>query len=242
MSGLGLATAIRTLSRFSVPGGTSCEGRSLYWFPVVGLLYGLSYSLVALLPLSPAVRASLVLAFAAWATRGFHYDGLMDTADGFGGGWTPERRLEIMKDSHVGSFGVLALAVVLLVQFSALTEVLEGQTWLPILVAVPVVSRTMQVLACVVLPYARKEGTAGRLVREAKGRHLFFGFVLDAIFLYYFRSYGFLVWAFLITLGFSLLLCLDSWRHIRGVTGDVLGEIEVLSSTCALLCALAFAP
>ena len=81
MSGLGLATAIRTLSRFSVPGGTSCEGRSLYWFPVVGLLYGLSYSLVALLPLSPAVRASLVLAFAAWATRGFHYDGLMDTAD-----------------------------------------------------------------------------------------------------------------------------------------------------------------
>ena len=166
----------------------------------------------------------------------------MDTADGFGGGWTPERRLEIMKDSHVGSFGVLALAVVLLVQFSALTEVLEGQTWLPILVAVPVVSRTMQVLACVVLPYARKEGTAGRLVREAKGRHLFFGFVLDAIFLYYFRSYGFLVWTFLITLGFSLLLCLDSWRHIRGVTGDVLGEIEVLSSTCALLCALAFAP
>lgn len=242
MSGLGLAAAIRTLSRFPVPGGTGSEGRSLYWFPVVGLCYGLSYSLIALLPLPPAVCASLVLAFAAWATRGFHYDGLMDTADGFGGGWTPERRLEIMKDSHVGSFGVLALAVVLLVQFSTLTEVLKGEFRFPILTAVPMVSRTMQVLACVVLPYARKEGTAGRLVWEAKVRHLLFVFALDALFLYIFRSYVFLVWTFLVTLGFSLLLCLDSWRHIRGVTGDVLGSIEVLSSTCSLLCALAFAP
>ncbi len=165
----------------------------------------------------------------------------MDTADGFGGGWTPGRRLEIMKDSHVGSFGVLALAVVLLVQFSTLAEVLRGRFWFPILVAVPAISRTMQVLACVLLPYARKEGTAGRLVREAKVRHLLFVFALDALFLYLFRSYRFLAWAFFATLAFSLLLCLVSWRRIRGVTGDVLGAVEVLSATCALLCALAFA-
>ena len=71
-----------------------------------------------------------MLALGAMLTGGLHEDGLSDTADGLFGGWTRERRLEIMKDSRVGSYGVLALVLVTLVRWSALTAILAaGSLW-----------------------------------------------------------------------------------------------------------------
>lgn len=169
-------------------------------------------------------------------SRGFHYDGLSDTADGFGGGWTRERRLEIMKDSRVGSFGVLAVGVVLLVQFALLSS-LQDEPF--VLLSTPVWARSSQVLVAVTHDYARKEGTAGDLVRGAKGRHLLVVLACCAMLLCLLRSLPVLV-GFLGAMAMGVYVGHVSQRKIGGVTGDVLGAVETLSAAASLLCSLAF--
>jgi len=108
--------AVRFFTRLPVPGwvGHSAEGlnRSARYFPAVGLLVGGIGALVyvASLQLWPQpVAVLLSLAATVFATGAFHEDGLADAVDGLGGGWDKARILEIMKDSRVGSFGVVAL-------------------------------------------------------------------------------------------------------------------------------------
>ena len=99
--------------------------RSYYFYPIIGLLVGLvaillRFVLAVFFPMPFCLM--VVLAFLIWVTGGLHEDGLADVADGMAGGWTTEDRLRIMKDSHVGAFGALALALMLLIKYSALTS------------------------------------------------------------------------------------------------------------------------
>ena len=89
----------------------------------------------------PGVVAALVLGVEAAATGGLHEDGLADCADGFWGGRDKARRLEIMKDSRVGSYGVLALGIVLLARWAALTALLGAGQWGAIVAAAAMESR-----------------------------------------------------------------------------------------------------
>ena len=79
------------------------------------------------------MTAALLVAVLAVATRGLHLDGLMDVCDGLFGGYTPERRLEIMRDSHVGAFAVLGAVSLLLLKYGALVSLLSldvpGKEW-----------------------------------------------------------------------------------------------------------------
>ncbi len=103
----------------------------------------------------------------AFLTRAFHLDGLADTADGFGGGWTKERRLEIMKDSHTALSAWCGVCV-LLVKGIALGGLAlgGGLAWI---LTIPLLSRALIVFQTVVNPYARPQGgTAAVLVNEAK--------------------------------------------------------------------------
>jgi len=120
--------AVRFFTRLPVPGwvGHSAEGlnRSARYFPAVGLLVGGIGALVylAALQLWPQPAAVLLsLAATIYATGAFHEDGLADTVDGIGGGWDKLRILEIMKDSRVGSYGVVAMVLALLGRFTLLT-------------------------------------------------------------------------------------------------------------------------
>ena len=95
--------------------------RSMFWFPWVGALLGLIYwgawaGLTKILPFPAA--AGVLLALTVWVTGGLHLDGLADTADGLGGGHTPADALRIMKDSRVGTFGVISLILALVLKFS----------------------------------------------------------------------------------------------------------------------------
>jgi adenosylcobinamide-GDP ribazoletransferase len=107
----------------SVPAGPRHLGRALALFPLVGavlglVLGGLDALLRVVFPLS--VASALVLVAGTLLTGGLHLDGLMDTCDGLFGGGTPERRLEIMRDSRVGSYGALGGALQLLVKYAVL--------------------------------------------------------------------------------------------------------------------------
>jgi len=143
-----------------LPGGAHPEtdrrlGRSVPWFPVVGAVVGgLSGAVYWTLhgPLGAPLAAVLAVAVGAVATGGFHEDGLADTADALGGS-TRSRRLEIMKDSRVGVFGVLALVLSTLVRVFAVSS-LAATDGLIALVVAHMLGRTMAVTMMGVAPAA----------------------------------------------------------------------------------------
>ncbi len=242
MSENGFTGAFRLLTRFSLP-GKECtkESSTLFWFPCVGLVLGLFSVLIALLAVSPFVRSSLIIATGAYLTRGFHLDGLCDVADGFGGGWTKEDRLRIMRDSSVGAFALITVVATLLVQVFAIAELL---TFLPLLLFVPALGRTMVVMASCLSAYAREgKGTASALVRQSSLRHMVGPLLQIGIFivvLFFLDSPSFLpaLSASLFALVMTLFVLRMSKKAIGGVTGDVLGAIDVLSESSAYLGAL----
>lgn len=153
--------AVRFFTRLPVPAwvGHSQEGldRSARYFPLVGVLVGVLSALAFLLaaevlPISLAVLASMLTSLRV--TGAFHEDGLADTIDGLGGGWTREDVLRIMKDSRIGSYGAIAVALALLLKFNALHEL--DDLWIaPALVAAHALSRFCAVTLIGTLDYAR---------------------------------------------------------------------------------------
>jgi len=236
----GLLGAFKTLTRFPLPPrAMEREERTLFWFPFVGAFLGLFSVGISFLPLPPSVLSALMIATSAYLTRGFHLDGLCDLADGLGGGWTKERALAIMKDSHSGAFALITLCCTLLIQYAALQHLVQLRL---ALVLVPVLGRLMQVLGAACMTYARSgEGTASNLVRSAKKRHaLAAGMQLLLLFV----ALSFLVpmtfvYAFLASALSAVLVTLVVMRiahkRLGGVTGDVLGAIEVLSESAAMV-------
>lgn len=153
--------AVRFFTRLPVPAwvGHSADGlnHSARYFPAVGLLVGLGaalgFQLAALwLPKTLAVLVSMALTIRL--TGAFHEDGLADTCDGFGGGWTPEQTLEIMKDSRLGTYGAIGLVLMLVGKFITLLEL--PVLWLPaVLIAGHAVSRACATVLLAVLDYVR---------------------------------------------------------------------------------------
>ncbi len=140
------------------------------FFPLVGLMLGgvLVGADALLAPALPplAVGALLVAALLA-ITRALHVEGFMDVCDGLFGGYTRERRLEIMKDPHVGSFAVAGGVTLLMLKW-ALVATLVGPARLPALALFPCLSRWGMLLATAAHPYARQEGM-GRAFRRGRG-------------------------------------------------------------------------
>lgn len=136
------------------------HNRSTRYFPLVGGLVGLGCGLVYLLaePLTPvAIAVVLSTVFGIWLTGAFHEDGLADTCDGLGGGWDKARILDIMKDSRVGTYGLVGLVSVLAIKCLALTEIAGQGTTLLVMVVMcgHVLSRWSAVLTMHQLPYVR---------------------------------------------------------------------------------------
>lgn len=236
----GAVTALRTLTMLPIPGREAEHpAHALTWFPLVGgLLGGILYAAALIprwLPLDWTQGLAVFLVFLeVLLTRGLHLDGLADCADGLGGGWTPQRRLEIMKDPRVGAFGVAAIVFDLLVRWVVLVRLIDAGAliWIPV---TAVISRTMMVDQAVALPYARPEGgTAGLLVTGAKPWQR-----LWALTLMLGGVYGLVgVQGLLIALGAWIVTQLLSAlyrRRVNGVTGDLLGATnECIQLFCLL--------
>ncbi len=239
----GLTTAIRTLTWIPMPGrDVKCFADALPWFPGVGLLIGaLLYVLAELAGANwPMGAALLVLLAGTLITRGLHLDGLADAADGLFGGHTREQRLAIMKDSRMGAFGGIALALTLLAKFVLLTRLAEtgGIIWI---IPVFVVSRTTQSILPVLLPYARAEGTAREFITGARWYHALLAIVIAGIILHA-TGIAPMIWMPALAAGLSLTLLLaQSFRkQFGGITGDLIGatnelvEIAILCLGCLL--------
>jgi len=137
------------------------QGRSAWAWPLAGLvvavLAGLGGWLLLKLGFGAGVVAAAVLAIQAILTGAMHEDGLADTADGLAGR-DPAERMEIMKDSRIGTYGVLALLLVTLVRWQALTLLLAAGHWLGPVIAAAALSRAALPVVMVALPPVRGSG------------------------------------------------------------------------------------
>jgi len=241
----GFMSALRLLTIVPVPGKESREQSSaLYWFPVVGcLIGGLQYGIVYLLATYsadwPEGIAVIVLAFGVILTGGLHIDGLADWADSLGCVWDREKMLEIMKDSRTGTFGVIAIIIVLLGKWCAVSRLAASGHPLAIIGAA-ILSRTMMVDLAVRYPYARPDGGTGRnIITTAGYRHLILAYTICFSLVYLFAGLEGIVW---LTGCLMVTHCLGRWskRKLGGITGDVLGACSELSEVTVLLLAAFF--
>ena len=231
-----LLSAFALLSRLPLPNHQGTGAASAWAWPLVGAVlggFGAALASAALwLGVTPGVTAVLVLALGAMLTGGLHEDGLSDTADGLYGGWTKARRLEIMKDSRVGSYGVHALVLVTLARWSALTALLVfGGHWAA-LVATGALSRAPMAMIMALLPNARGEGfshATGRPSQTAALVALGLATALAALLV---------GWTALsmaaAALGAGVLLSVSALRRIGGQTGDILGASQQLAEVACL--------
>ncbi len=212
--------------------------RTVWAFPLVGLEVGLCGALagaVALwLHLPPFVCAALIVAAELFATGALHEDGLADTVDGLGGGRTRERKLEIMRDSRIGSFGALALMLALLVRASALAAIIgAGHGWVfGCLLAAAALGRGAMLIPIAVLRPARADGLASGLASSSRAR-IGAGAVLALVFSQLAPGVpGLCGVAGAIAGGVALLH--HPARQLGGYTGDTLGATCVVAECCAL--------
>lgn len=200
-------------------------GRSLAWFPLVGLLLGLllagaERALQLILP--PVTVSALLVLLAIVLTGALHLDGVADSADGLYGQRERESRLRIMKDSRVGAMGVTALLALLLLKFAALQGLAPERRWAALLL-MPVVGRWCMTVLAVCSPYARPEGgTGGGFVDQAGGRELLLATVTCAALTVFLYGWPGVLLLALLCLAIAVL---RAYYHAKlgGVTGDLLG-------------------
>ncbi len=215
-------------------------GRAVWAYPLVGAAVGgfggLAWWVLARLGLAPAVAAAWTLAALLLSTGALHEDGLADVADAAGGG-TRERRLAIMRDSRIGTFGAAALALSLGLRGAALVALgTPGRVW-PALVAAGMLGRGAILVLIAVLAPARPEGLAAALGRPTRGRLAVGGgiAVLAALVALPLMT---AVMAVAVAVLAALLLAAIARRRFGGYTGDVLGAGSVLAE-CVVLSLLA---
>ena len=157
--------ALQFLTRLKIVNQTEWSvedfGKSVVAFPYVGLIIGLILALLygILSPFIPLVLLMLILVIAEFLiTGGLHADGLMDTSDGLFSGRERDRKLEIMKDSRIGSFGVVAFVFVTLLKWQLLTAIPTAEFIPMALIMMPLMSRWSLVLSIRSYPYAREQG------------------------------------------------------------------------------------
>lgn len=203
--------------------------QSQHYYPVIGLilggiLWGASFLLLQIYP--PLITGALLLVLQLILTGGIHLDGFMDSMDGVLSARTPEKMLEIMKDSRVGAFGAISAIALLLLKFTLFTEFLTlgNSTALLFILFMPFLSRWIFLIGVYFFPYARSSGLGKgfhETSRQTKGYFYAQGFFLFLL------TFGFLDWAgiigFLVATLFILFFTYKSSHLLGGLTGDLYG-------------------
>lgn len=214
-------------------------GHSAAFFPLVGAGIGAFQSLLlwvslrladhaanlfgrrVLLP--AAVLSVLITAAGVWITRTLHVDGVADMADGFGGGRTRQDVLRIMRDPLIGSFGTIAVVLVLAVKFTSIAALIERGTALPYLILAPALARASVVALGFLLPYARsEEGGLGGSLQYIGSIEIALS-TITALALLFLVGWRRGTICMLVTILISVVNARICMRRIGGVTGDTLG-------------------
>jgi adenosylcobinamide-GDP ribazoletransferase len=234
----GLAGAIGLLTVLPVPRYGEWQGRAMLpWFPVVGMILGglwAALDALAGLIFPHLLRGAIATLFLVLLTGGLHLDGLADTADGLLSHRSRDKALEIMKDSRIGTWGVLALFGVLGFKTLALAQDIHASRAL-VLVLVPVYGRIAMLLGIWILPYGRAEdGMARELFNGNSGMSCVPGSLLAGI------GSTLLGWPGAILINGVCVVVIASmlslfWLRARCITGDMLGALGEVTETVLLV-------
>ena len=241
--------AMGFFTRIPMPTWVSVDSESLSkanrYFAVIGILVGILSATVYALSMQ-VLPVSVSIIFAMFTsiiiTGAFHEDGLADSADGFGGGWTVADKLKIMKDSCIGSYGTVTLTLTLLLKFTLLCEIANLNSWLviPALILAHCLSRVLTASIMFTETYV-SESTQSKSKSVAQQQS-----VTDLAILV---MTG-LVTSLLITLFFNIQLIVEFtasllllrflliWffkKQIGGYTGDTLGAAQQISELVCYL-------
>lgn len=211
------------------------QSRAVWAYPIAGIVVGALGALVGALAmgvgLPSQVAAGLVLVVLIMTTGAMHEDGIADSADGLWGGWTVERRLEIMKDSRIGAYGVIALILSLGLRWAALSIVLAVSPWAVIAVAAG--SRAVMPMLMITMPNARASGLSQSVGQPNLTRALI-GLAVGAVAMIVFAGWSALPAAIIAAaavVGFAAI----ALAKIGGQTGDILGASQQVAEIAMLL-------
>ena len=237
---MGFFTALRFLTIIPLPSrwgaGAEEAGRSLRYFPLVGLLLGLI--LIGLdrlfgLALPLLLTDALLIIALVILTGALHLDGFIDTCDGAVLRSSPRERLEVMADSRAGSFGVVGACCLLLLQYVALITVPENLRMTALLL-MPVLSRWAMVYAVFAFPYAREIGMGRAFKQQANWQGLTIATViclLVAVAVTGIKGMALMAALWLIILGVASYLR----SRLGGLTGDSYGAVNELAEVLVLI-------
>ena len=230
------AMAFLTVLPVATSEGAPGERLGRAYFPAIGAIVGLVAAAVFVLTASfstPLIAAVAATASLALLTGALHLDGLADSADGLFGGDNSARRLEVMRDPRLGSFGIVAIALVLLGEVAALASMSTGRAVAALVIA-GALSRLAMLAVITLMPYVR---TSGLGVAAGDSSHRGFDLALGS--------------------AFALVACLLDWprallalclvaitavavatlarRKLGGATGDIYGATAELCLLAALI-------
>jgi adenosylcobinamide-GDP ribazoletransferase len=244
-------TAVQFLTRLPLPGGMNRVDpdptllrAAVVYFPLIGGLIGVitgSVMAASLLFWQPIVAVAMGLIAEALLTGAFHEDAVADCCDAFGGGWTREDVLRIMKDSRVGSFGALGLMLAVLLRGGCMLAIPPGELVATIAASAAVGRWAILLLMATAPPVPNREGLAKDLGEQIRWREWMVGSLLAGLCLAVFA------WTAWLRAGLGLLAVAAltfAWaryvrRRIGGVTGDCLGFACYLGQCVFLLAATA---
>jgi len=252
---LSFFAALKFLTIIPIPWrrGASPEelGRSIGYFPVVGIiigliLAGLNWLLGLLLP-SIVVNALLIVSMVV-ISGALHLDGFVDTCDGIAGHKTVEDRWRVMHDSRAGAFGIVGVFLLLLIKYVSLNSVPENLLMVT-LVLMPVVSRWAMVYTVFAYPYARPAGLGKIFKQEASWQRFTMATVITLaiaiglarlanITYFYLAGLAIMLAIWVIVVAMATYLK----RKFAGLTGDTYGAINEVAEVCVLIliCLLAY--
>ncbi len=204
---------------------------------VVGLIGAAVYALAHALGLPAWPASTLSVAATLWATGCLHEDGLADTADGFGGGKTRERKLDIMRDSRIGTYGVCALAIAILLRVSVLAALAGPATVALVLIMTHGAARAVLPMFMSLVPAARRDGLSHD-AGQPPSLSVAIAAALGALLLV--AGLGLLpgIGAVILLAIAAFLMAWLCEAQIGGQTGDVLGALEQVCEIVILLVAL----
>jgi adenosylcobinamide-GDP ribazoletransferase len=235
---LPVALALLTQLPVNVAEGGFARAANAAWaYPLVGVVLGALAGIVGLatlwIGLPSIIAALLALGVMIIASGAMHEDGLADTVDGFWGGWDPEKRLEIMKDSQIGTYGVLALILSLGLRIFALSAIFAGGSVMLPMITVAAISRGLMPAVMAALPHARASGLAHSVGRPSRQTALMaagLGFGVAAVAIGA-AALPALIAAVVVALAIGAI----AKQKIGGQTGDVLGATQQIIEITVLL-------
>ncbi len=213
-------------------------GKTSKYLPFIGGIIGPFSALVFYLSsLIFTLEVSVILSMLAsiLLTGAFHEDGFADTMDGLGGGWTKQKKLDIMKDSRIGAYGVVGLIIILLLKFVFLASMSHQEIVLS-LISIHILSRMVPVILMYTLSYVRFDDSSKSkpVAKDIKITELVFALISGGFIFIFLDLY--LVLLIPVVFISHFLLKLYFKKHIGGYTGDCLGASQQISEVVLYAC------